>query len=217
MAKVRAPLLSFGGSGQIGKSLVFGSIRGVDYSREYVIPANPQTAEQTETRNVFAMLTGLWKYLGTLALAPWTAFAKGKKFQNRNAFIGRNVSSLRGDANMNNYIGSPGANGGPPMSSFVAATGVGSGNVKGTFILPAAPTGWTATKVIVVAFPNQDPFDPFGGVIGEDSEVPPTLVVTVGGMGSAVACQVIGFVEWTKPDTTLAYSVGITGQATSAA
>jgi len=217
MAKTRAPLLSFGGSGQIGKSIVFGSVRGVDYAREYVVPANPQTTGQLATRNVFSMLSEMYKYLGTLALNPWTAFARGKTFTNRNAFMGRNVAALRGDSDCNDFIGSPGANGGPAPVSFIAATGGATGQVTGTFVLPAAPAGWTATAVVAVAFRDQDPADPFVGVIVEDSETPPTLVVTLSGLGTAQDCQVYGYVQWTKPDGTFAYSIAITDQATSGA
>jgi len=182
-----------------------------------VVPANPQTTGQLATRNVFSMLSEMYKYLGTLALAPWTAFARGKTFTNRNAFMGRNTAALRGDADCNDFIGSPGANGGPAPTSFVAATGGASGEVTGTFVLPAAPAGWTAAFVIAVAFRDQDPADPFAGVIVEGSEVPPTLVVTLAGLGSAQSCQVYGFVQWTKPDGTAAYSIAITDQATSGA
>lgn len=46
MAKLKAPLLSLGASGAIGKTLVFFPWKGLDVVREYVIPANPDTALQ---------------------------------------------------------------------------------------------------------------------------------------------------------------------------
>jgi len=217
MAKVTAPMLGFGASGQIGKSIVFGKVRGVAYGRQYAIPANPQTSGQLATRDVFSTLSDMYKFLGTLALAPWTAFARGKKFSNRNSFMGKNVALLRGQANMNLFLGSPGANGGPPAATFAATTGAGAGELTGTFTLGTPPTGWTASHVSAFAFPNQDPADPFVGPVVEASVVPPTLVVPLTGMTAATACQVIGVVEWTKPDGTFAYSVGVTDQATSGA
>lgn len=50
MAKVTGPLQSFSASGQIAKSIVFGAWKGVNYVRKYVIPANPQSSAQGDTR-----------------------------------------------------------------------------------------------------------------------------------------------------------------------
>jgi len=40
MAKVRGPLFSLGASGQLAKTLVYLSWKGLDTVREYVIPAS---------------------------------------------------------------------------------------------------------------------------------------------------------------------------------
>ena len=50
MAKLKAPLLSLGASGAIGKTMVFFGWKGLDVVREYVIPSNPQTTGQTTQR-----------------------------------------------------------------------------------------------------------------------------------------------------------------------
>lgn len=50
MAKLKAPLLSLGAAGAIGKALVFFPWKGLDVVREYVIPSNPQTVKQTTQR-----------------------------------------------------------------------------------------------------------------------------------------------------------------------
>ncbi len=50
MAKLKAPLLSLGASGAIGKTLVFFNWKGLDVVREYVIPANPKTTAQLVQR-----------------------------------------------------------------------------------------------------------------------------------------------------------------------
>jgi len=54
MAKLKAPLLSLGAAGAIGKSLVFFGWKGLDVVREYVIPSNPKTAAQTTQRGYLA-------------------------------------------------------------------------------------------------------------------------------------------------------------------
>ena len=46
MAKLKAPLLSLGASGQIGKSLVYFPWKGLDLAREYVVPSNPKSTAQ---------------------------------------------------------------------------------------------------------------------------------------------------------------------------
>jgi len=50
MAKLKAPLMSLGASGQLGKSLVFFGWKGLNVVREYVIPSNPKTTLQTTQR-----------------------------------------------------------------------------------------------------------------------------------------------------------------------
>ncbi|MBA7535453.1 hypothetical protein ES705_27709 [subsurface metagenome] len=50
MAKLKAPLLSLGASGAIGKALVFFGWKGIDAVREYVIPSNPKSTAQNLQR-----------------------------------------------------------------------------------------------------------------------------------------------------------------------
>ncbi|GAI26535.1 unnamed protein product, partial [marine sediment metagenome] len=51
MAKLKAPLMSLGASGAIGKSLVFFPWKGLDCVREYVVPANPKSTAQLLQRS----------------------------------------------------------------------------------------------------------------------------------------------------------------------
>lgn len=50
MAKVTGPLQSFSASGKIANSIVFAAWKGVNYVRQYVIPANPQSEAQGDQR-----------------------------------------------------------------------------------------------------------------------------------------------------------------------
>ncbi|MBA7579051.1 hypothetical protein ES708_20917 [subsurface metagenome] len=50
MAKLKAPLLSFGASGAIAKAVVYFPWKGLNVAREYVIPSNPKTTLQTTQR-----------------------------------------------------------------------------------------------------------------------------------------------------------------------
>ncbi|GAI97628.1 unnamed protein product, partial [marine sediment metagenome] len=50
MAKVKAPLLSFGASGAIAKAIVYFPWKGLNVAREYVVPANPKSDAQNIQR-----------------------------------------------------------------------------------------------------------------------------------------------------------------------
>lgn len=182
MAKVQGPLLSISGSGQIGKSQVYSRWKGRPYVRRHVIPANPQSTEQTKTRTVFTLLNDLWRIAPAAFVAPWTAFAQGKVMTNRNAFLQKNVKFLRpqGSAAKDTLLGmflSPGAKGG----LVAAATIVGTGhNVGASIDVPdPMPAGWTCTGIVVAAIPEADPQD--------DSDI---RVLTNTGAGGAAGATV---------------------------
>lgn len=61
MAKVKAPLLSLGASGKLGNTLVGFTWKGIKCMREYVVPANPQTADQTTQRDLFSASVYSWR------------------------------------------------------------------------------------------------------------------------------------------------------------
>jgi len=60
MAKLKAPLLSLGAAGAIGKAVVFFPWKGIDVAREYVIPANPKSAPQLAQRGYLTEAVGKW-------------------------------------------------------------------------------------------------------------------------------------------------------------
>ncbi len=51
MAKLKAPLLSLGAAGQLGKTLVFFSWKGLNVVREYVVPSYSRTTPQATQRD----------------------------------------------------------------------------------------------------------------------------------------------------------------------
>jgi hypothetical protein len=61
MAKLTAPLLSLGASGQIGKAIVYTSWKGIDVGKQYVIPANPNSDPQKTQRGYLTSAMNLWK------------------------------------------------------------------------------------------------------------------------------------------------------------
>jgi len=60
MAKLKAPLLSFGASGAIAKSVVYFPWKGVNAARQYVVPANPRSDPQQTQRGYLTAATNNW-------------------------------------------------------------------------------------------------------------------------------------------------------------
>lgn len=212
MAKTTAPLLGFDAGGTVGKTVVYAKWRGIPYTRRYTVPANPNSTEQQKTRGAFAMLSEMWKFLGTISVAPWNAFATGKPLTGRNKFIGDNTAALRPQTDCNDFIGSPGAGGGVPPSVMNATAGVGTITVNTTN--PTAPTGWSIVALQAMAFPDQNPTDPFGGLVAEaQSTTTPWSTVQITGL-TTVLHQVRAWLKWQKADGTFAYSVSLSDTAT---
>jgi len=91
MAKVRGPLFSLGASGQLAKTLVYLSWKGLDTVREYVIPANPQSPLQVVQRGYFEDAVDEWhdpKY-SAADIAAWNRYAPilAKPMSGFNAFV----------------------------------------------------------------------------------------------------------------------------------
>lgn len=213
MAKLTGPLLSFGATGAIGKTLVASKWRGIPYARQYTVPANPQTAAQTQVRSTFALLREMWKLAPAQLQETWNAFAQGRPFTGMNKEVGENVRVLNGQPDMANYIASPGSGGGLAPLGFNAVTGSVAGTIDCTFTVPAAPSGWVLTKAVAIGFKDQAPDGIFEApiAVGEDLTAP--YAVTLTGLPPGESCICAGWLVWTKPDGRLAYSVSINDSA----
>lgn len=209
MAKVTAPLLSFGASGTIAKVQTYATWRGIPYARRHVIPANPQTTAQQLTRDIFANMELRWKQGGPLMRAVWDRFAVGQKFTGRNSYLGKNIAAMRGDADMDAYVGSPGAKGGLPCSSLVLGT-VAANGIEAVVTTPTPPTGWTLTSAIGTCFKEQTPEATVTDVIQEDEDLASAECDFTG--LDTVEYQVQVWLKWLKPDSTIAYGAALSGQ-----
>lgn len=213
MPKTTAPLLSFGASGQIAKTMVYASWKGRQYARRHVVPANPQSTEQTKTRSVFSWLQATYKLAPSLVTDVWTAYAKGLVLTNRNAFSKLNISALRAASDLSVFTMSPGALGGLPPATQVVTPGSGSLSVAVT-APTVLPQGWTIYSAITAIIRDQDPHT---GVLYnisalEDTTAPYTNAFS--GLG-AHAFRVFSWLKWTRPDGTFAYSPSIETTGTS--
>jgi hypothetical protein len=217
MSKTIAPLLSFDAGGQVGKTVVYSKWRGVKYARRYTIPANPRTVAQQSNRLAFAVLREMFKLLPAGGRAPWTAFATGRAFTDMNAFVGENRRAINTQADMSDFIGSPGARGGLPAGGFSADTGAAAGEIDVTFVAPEVPVDWTLTGYAVLAFVNAAPQDRFPGPFAYAAIASPTLDDTLSGLTAGEEYVVSGWTIWTKPDGKTAYGPSLVTTATAGA
>lgn len=207
MAGTTAPLLSFGASGQVAKSVVFSKWKGVTYARKYTIPANPNTSAQQTTRNTFKWVHDAFKWLDPNVVESWTQYAKGKPLTNANAWASKNMVALRGQANNDAIIPFAAANAGPPSATNTSSAAGGGGlTVVGT--APVLPSGWSVVHGILWAMLEQAP-------TGE-KEPNPSLAAVVASPGpythtfpgltpgNKYVCNV-GF-KYQKPDGSFAYN-----------
>jgi hypothetical protein len=207
MAKIVAPLLSLGARGSIGKSMTFASWRGVSYVRQLVIPANPRSTAQVLTRDIFGNYGLRWKQGGVLMRAPWDRYAVGQRFVGRNSYMGQNLAATRGEADMDLYIGSPGAKGGLPAVSLVL-TSVAANGIEAVIVGPTPPTGWTLTSAIATCFIDQTPEATVADTIQEVEDVADPYSCDFTGL-TATTYQVQAWLKWAKPDASIAYGASI--------
>ncbi len=207
MAKITGPLLSFGAAGSLGGVMTFAQWRGQPYARTLVIPANPQTTAQTLTRDIFANMNTRWKTGGPLLRAPWNRFAVGQRPVGRNTYMGKNLKAMRGEADMDLYIGSPGAKGGLPASTLILAS-VASLGIEATITAPTPPTGWSLTSGIATCFIDQTPEAVVADVVQEGEQVAIPGDVDFTGL-TATTYQVQAWLKWEKTDLSVAYGASI--------
>lgn len=211
MAKSNAPLFGIDAAGALGNTVVYAKWRGVKYARRYVVPANPRTAEQMLTRDVFSFLNQLWVQMPSLGKAPWAAYASGRPMTDRNAFIKFNIPQLRTATNLGGFVASPGVLGGFPLAGFTA-TG-DTGQATASAVVPSLPPGWTVQAVIFEVISDQDPHDDFGGVILAQEDTTEPYSVTFTGL-SAGSYVISAWARYARPDGKIAYGPSLIATVT---
>lgn len=212
MSKTTAPLLSFGASGQIAKTQVYASWKGRAYARRYVIPSNPNTVDQQETRSTFQWLTRVWKYMPADALDAWEAYARSSRFTAVNGWIKANLSNLRSETDLTNLVFSPAANGGLAAAGISVAPG--SGQLAVTLTAPSLPTGWTIASAIACAIRSQDPQSGVLYVVSSATDSSAPYVPTITGLTASQLYKVGGWFVFNKPDESLAYGQALSSSGT---
>lgn len=217
MPKVTAPLLSFAASGQIAKTQVYSRWRGIEYVRRYAVPNNPQSTRQTEVRDVFRFLNAYWLHAGSIAIAPWDAFAVGKPLLGRNVLMKSNMRPLTFPslaADLADMIFSPGAGGGLPPTSITPTPAATS--VSYAVAVPASlPVGWTIAAAQGVMIADVAPNTVFDGLLVEVEDTTSTYALNFTGLTTATDYVAGIWLKWNKPDGSFAYSIGLTDQVTT--
>lgn len=93
MAKVTGPLFSMSASGTVGKAITFSTWKGIAYVREYFIPSNPQSTQQTNVRLAMAILVAYWQVFGAPGQLIWNDFASGTGMSGFNQFVKRGLDA----------------------------------------------------------------------------------------------------------------------------
>lgn len=212
MARLTGALFSLGASGTIASTLTYGTWKGIQYARTRVIPANPQSTSQTQTRDVFRFLGDYYKFAPTIAREPWIAAVTGIPMTAQNLLMSKNIGLIREEVDLDFMVFSPGARGGVPPA-LIAPT-PGSGTITVAVTAPTAPSGWTITAAQGVVLKDQDPHDALEStpVAVEDTTSAYSLVFS--GLTSSAPYQVAVWLKWLTPNGDAAYSVALRDQAT---
>jgi len=111
MAKAKAPLFSLGARGQLAETLVYFPWKGIECVRTYVIPANPNTADQQTQRGYFTNAIDDWHDVPLDAddVTAWNraASALTRPMSGFNAFVSAHVDlQVAGETPNMGYNGS---------------------------------------------------------------------------------------------------------------
>lgn len=203
MATLTGPLLSFGARKSIGKTLVYSSWKGIPYSRQHVIPANPNTADQQDVRGVFRWLQQVFAYSAAEVQESWNAYASGQPLTGRNAIAKFNVANLQGEVDLANFIMAPAAKSGPVAAGISVAPG--ATQLAVTLTAPTLPSGWAIVQGVAGAILDQNPQSGTNYSILAAVDAATPFVPTITGLQAASDYIVGGWFKYTRPDGSFAY------------
>jgi hypothetical protein len=213
MAVVTGPLMSLTASGTIANTITYGDWKGIKYARTRVIPANPQSVEQTKTRTVFSYLNDLYKFFPGIAREPWLASVAGIPMTAQNMIASKNVSVLRDATDLTDLVLSPGARGGSPPTDIITTPGAGSLTVAVS--VPTPPTGWTLTGAQGVVVQDQDPHEVIAGQPVAAEDLTSTYSLVFSGLDATTDYQIGVWLKWLTLSQDTAYSIALRDIATT--
>lgn len=212
MARLTGALFSLSASGTIAKTITYGDWKGIQYARTRVIPANPQSTSQTQTRDVFRFLGDYYKFAPSIPREPWIAAVLGVAMTPQNLLMSKNIGILREETTLDLMIFSPGARGGIPPAAIAPTPG--SGTITVAVTAPSLPTGWTITAAQGVVLKDQDPHDPIESTPVAVEDLTSAYSLVFSGLDAGDPYQVAVWLKWMTPNGDAAYSVALRDQAT---
>ena len=121
MARVKGPLFSLDASGSLAKTVTYSKWKGRNYTRQHVIPQNPQSTNQVNVRVAWDLIVKYWQAnVGTLQ-APWDAFAVQFQMSGFNQFISRGMDAYVAQLGTSTTASSVSQGGDPPLDVWVWA------------------------------------------------------------------------------------------------
>lgn len=212
MAVLTGPLMSLSASGTIARTLTYGNWKGIPYARTRVIPANPQSISQSQTRDVFAFLQNYYKFAPTIAREPWIAATVGIPMTPINMVLSKNTGILRTETDLDLMVFSPGARGGIPPAGIISTPGSGTLTVAVT--APTAPAGWTITAAQGVVMKDQDPHLAIASSPVAVEDLTSTYSLAFTGLTGSAIYQIAVWLKWMTPNGDAAYSTALRDQDT---
>ncbi len=156
MTRLTGPLFSLDASGTIARTLTFSKWKGIPYVRTRVVPANPNTSAQQETRGVFATLNEMWKRMPAEARLAFQYAVRGQPLTARNRFVQANLAALLNDADLTDIILSVASGQAVPPTGAHTIDG-GDGTFSLSIDMPTNPVGYTDTMPLAFAVLTGDP------------------------------------------------------------
>lgn len=203
MARTTGPLLSFDARQSIGKTIVYSTWKGISYARRWVQPANPNTAAQQDTRNTFKWLMSVWTFMPASVQESWDAYAEGQPMTGRNALAKFNVSQLKGDSDLTDFLFAPSAKSGPVDGGVVVTPGAGQLSVAVT--APVLPSGWTIVQAVAACIRQQDPQTGTLYTVVAAVDATSLYACVLTGLTAGQVHRVGAWFKYQKPDLSFAY------------
>jgi len=96
MARVTGPLMSMDARGKLGNTLVFTGWKGIKTVRQFVIPANPNTAAQQTQRTRMSNTVATWKDIDSADRTAWGTWSgyEAKPMSGFNAYTKAQTKNL---------------------------------------------------------------------------------------------------------------------------
>ena len=159
MAKIRSGILGKA-SGKVA-GIVAATYRGINYVREAVIPANPQSAAQTQQRTKFGRIVKIGSQILTGVINSfWDRLQVGKTLTGFNRFVQHNLNLMSTVFDPTKLVFSVGSL--DILASFSGNYNNVSGVLTAEWVSTTPTSGSPTDDVIVAAYSEENEFIYFG-------------------------------------------------------